>query len=141
MKKKKVLVFGVFDGLHPGHHYFLQSASLLGEELIVVVARDSSVGTLKKKSSANKEDERLTKIKELACVSEAVLGDKQLGSYGVLKTYQPDLICLGYDQQILGGDLVDKMKEGKVPQISITYLEAHQPGEFHSSMLSDLDLS
>ena len=114
---KKVLVFGVFDGLHSGHHYFLKAAKDLGDFLLVVVARDSSVSTLKNKQPIQNESDRLRKVGELDYVEESVLGDEALGSYEVLKTHQPDQICLGYDQDLLERDLKERMAQGLLPQI------------------------
>ncbi len=37
---KKVMAFGSFDFLHPGHVHYLTRASKLGSYLIVVVARE-----------------------------------------------------------------------------------------------------
>lgn len=132
---KKVMVFGVFDRLHPGHHYFLETASNLGDSLIVVVARDSSVSALKNKQAVETEDERLQKVGELAYVTNSVLGDEILGTYEVIKTHQPDLICLGYDQYALGADLRGKVREGFLPNVEIISLEGHQSDAFHSSLL------
>jgi len=44
----KVMAQGTFDILHPGHlHYFNESAEK-GEELVVVISRDSRVSDRKK---------------------------------------------------------------------------------------------
>ena len=139
--KKKVMVFGVFDRLHPGHHYFLQTASKLGESLIAVVARDSSVSALKNKKAIETEDERLRKVGELPYVSSSVLGDEILGIYEVIKTHQPYLICLGYDQHALGADLRQKVRDGLLSGLEIISLEGYQPEEFHSSLISGADVT
>ena len=39
----RVLATGTFDLLHPGHVYFLTQARAMGDELFVIVARDSNV--------------------------------------------------------------------------------------------------
>ncbi|MEK7093813.1 MAG: adenylyltransferase/cytidyltransferase family protein [Patescibacteria group bacterium] len=141
MMKKKVLVFGVFDGLHPGHHHFLKAAKDFGDSIIVVVARDSSVSTLKNKQAIQSESDRLRKVGELDYVEESVLGDETLGSYEVLKTYQPDQICLGYDQDLLEKDLKERMSQGLLPQIETMRINAYRPEEFHSSLISGADVS
>src|SRR5207245_1761445 len=43
----RVMATGVFDLLHPGHVYFLREARKLGDELWVVVARDSTARKFK----------------------------------------------------------------------------------------------
>ncbi len=95
---KTVLAFGTFDGLHPGHRVFLTRAALLGDRLIVGVARDQHVRTLKQKEPKRSEEERRAAVAELPCVTEAILSDEVLGSYEILKQVQPDLIAFGYDQ-------------------------------------------
>ena len=108
------MVFGVFDGLHEGHKHFLKKALEQGE-LIVVVARDLVVQQLKNKTPKISENERMAAVRNFlrpakpwrSGVPEAtvVLGDEVQGSYEVVKTHQPDMICLGYDQHRLDEDL------------------------------------
>ncbi|MGD1075360.1 MAG: adenylyltransferase/cytidyltransferase family protein, partial [Thermodesulfovibrionales bacterium] len=43
----RVVCAGTFDHLHPGHLNFLEQASALGNELIVIVARDETVKRIK----------------------------------------------------------------------------------------------
>ena len=129
------MVFGVFDRLHPGHLSFLKQAATFGEELIVVIARDSSVKELKNKIPSHNEKERLQAIKKNPLVSCAVLGDSKLGRYGVIKKYTPDLICLGYDQKLLEEDLKRRMEGDQLPTIHFVLLRSHKPKKFHSSLL------
>ena len=103
-KEKIVMVFGVFDGLHSGHRWFLREAAKHGNELIAVVARDETVRLLKKKNPMQNESERLRALGDIPEISRAVLGDAEMGSYKVLKKYQPDVICLGYDQHAFAED-------------------------------------
>ena len=133
---KKVMVFGVFDWLHPGHLSFLKQAAQYGDELIVVVARDSSVKKLKNKIPVHNEKERLLMIKKEPLVHLAVLGDSRLGSYDVIKKYKPDLICLGYDQKYLEKDLKQRMEEKKIPLVSLIVLDSYEPDRFHTKLLT-----
>ena len=67
-------------------------------------------------------------------VSTAVLGDEELSSYQVLEQLNPEVICLGYDQQELGEDLRRWMNQrGK--QIPIHCLQPYEPDKLHSSLL------
>jgi FAD synthetase len=96
-RKKRVVAFGVFDLLHPGHIAFLSAARALGDELIVVVSRDSRVKKEKGVAPVFDEKERLSMIAALAVVSRAVLGDPP-GRWGMLERLRPDIVALGHDQ-------------------------------------------
>lgn len=113
------MVFGVFDGLHVGHQFFLIEASALGE-IVVVVARDRTVSELKHKKSRHDQANRMAAVQNFMPDATVVLGDAQQGKYDVIKEHHPDMICLGHDQQALGEDV-----QKKFPDITITYLAKH----------------
>lgn len=94
---RRVVVFGVFDLLHPGHLYFLQQAKKHGTHLTVVVTRDTRVCAEKKHQPFFNERERLSMVGALKWVDRAILGDK-VGEWRVLKRLRPDIVCVGYDQ-------------------------------------------
>ena len=119
-----VMVFGVFDGLHDGHTYFLEQAKKRGD-LIIVVARNSVVHKLKNKTPKHTEQERIEAIKEFLPEAEVAQGDMEQGSYEVVKKHQPDMICLGYDQGTLGRDLRAKIADGTLPAITLVELPHH----------------
>ena len=86
---RTVLAFGTFDTFHPGHDYFLRQARSLGTRLVVAVARDEHVQTVKKKNPKRSEEERLKMISTLPYVDEAVLSDRTLGTYTIIIEQQP----------------------------------------------------
>lgn len=130
------MVFGVFDLLHHGHLSFLRQAKKIGEELIVVVARDSVVKWLKGKKPHFSERARMAHVKkELKNGVIVILGDRTHGAYSVIKEYKPDCICLGYDQQALASDLQSRMRRGLLPRIRLVRLRAHKPHQYHTSKL------
>lgn len=92
----KVMATGVFDILHPGHLYYLEEAKKLGDELVVVVACDSTVKRYKHEPITN-ETMRLSMVKALKPVDKAVLGYEG-DMYRIVKELKPDIIVLGYDQ-------------------------------------------
>ena len=92
----KVMASGTFDLLHLGHIYYLKEAKKLGDELVVVVATDSTVRKLKHEP-INPEKIRLNLIKELKVVDEAYLG-YETDIYEIVSEIKPDIIALGYDQ-------------------------------------------
>ena len=132
---KKVMVFGVFDLLHPGHLWFLRSAREQGSELIVVVARDSIVEQLKGKRPQQSQEERIRIVNSIPEVSRVLLGDAIQGSYKVIFAHQPDVICLGYDQHMLADDLAGKMQNGMLASMLLFRLDAYQSDIFHTSLL------
>lgn len=87
---------GTFDVLHPGHlHYFRKSAEL-GDELVVVIARDSRVND--RKNLVFSEEERREMVEALEVVDRAVLGTEG-DIYETVREIDPDVITLGYDQE------------------------------------------
>jgi FAD synthetase len=130
---RKVMVFGVFDGLHDGHRSFLEQAKELGDWLIAIVCHDHVVHELKKKQPDMPFEERLDHLKRVDHVDEAMAGDPELGSWSVLKKFHPEVIALGYDQQALKKDLELHMEEFPWGP-EIVMLEAYKPEEMHTSI-------
>ena len=87
---------GTFDILHMGHIYYLKESKKLGDELVVIVACDSTVRKLKHEPVTS-EKMRLQLIKELKIVDDAYLGGKD-DIYKIVEEIKPDIIALGYDQ-------------------------------------------
>ncbi|MCD4703503.1 MAG: FAD synthase [Methanosarcinaceae archaeon] len=92
----RVLATGTFDILHPGHVLFLSQARELGDELYVLVARDSMIKH--KPIPIIPEDQRLEMIRSLDVVDVAALGSEK-NIFEPLETIQPDIVALGYDQR------------------------------------------
>lgn len=92
----RILATGTFDLLHPGHIYFLTQARALGDELFVIVARNSNV-THKPKPIVP-EEQRLEMVNALGVVDKALLGSEK-DMFEPLKEIRPDIIALGYDQR------------------------------------------
>ena len=94
---KVVMVFGAFDGLHPGHLSFFKQAKKYGDFLIISVGTDRNVAKIKGKKPLFDQSERLELVRHCRLVDRAVIGEEK-DFYGHIKKYQPDVICLGYDQ-------------------------------------------
>ena len=92
----RVMATGVFDLLHPGHIYFLAEARKLGDELWVVVARDSTARKFKHEPITS-EASRVQLVAALKPVDRALLGHEG-NIYDILDEIRPDIIALGYDQ-------------------------------------------
>lgn len=95
--KRRVVAFGTFDLIHPGHIAFLQAARKMGGELVVVVTRDARVLQEKGRPPLFSEKERLRIVSALKDVDRAVLGDRP-GSWNILRRLAPQVLAVGHDQ-------------------------------------------
>jgi FAD synthetase len=92
----RVMATGVFDILHPGHVFFLEEARKLGDELVVVVARDRTARRLKQEPYVP-EVIRRRLVEALKPVDRAILGSPN-DIYQTVVDVRPDIIALGHDQ-------------------------------------------
>jgi len=126
---KKVMVFGTFDILHPGHLNFFNQAKKHGDYLVVVVARDVNVKKIKNRLPKNNEDERLGRVLASGVADEVILGHRS-DPYDCIVKINPDVICLGYDQNSFTGKLREFF-----PEIKTVRLEPYKPEIYKSSKL------
>ncbi|MDP3725021.1 MAG: hypothetical protein Q8R20_00950, partial [Nanoarchaeota archaeon] len=66
-------------------------------------------------------------------VDEVVEGDVEIGAWGVIGKYKPDVIALGYDQIILGDALREYIQKNGL-KVRVVVMEAHVPEKYHSSL-------
>jgi FAD synthetase len=133
-KPIRVVASGVFDILHLGHLSYLSSAAKLGDELVVIIARNVTVKR-RKGPPFNDEKTRQTIIDALSCVSKAVLGAVGVGDH--LKTIErlkPDIIALGYDQEIDPKQLQQRIEEETGLKIKVVRVPKFQ-GSFSKTQL------
>lgn len=135
--KRKVLVFGTFDPLHPGHEYFLGEAKQLGDELVVVVARDSYIRTVKNREPNLDEEMRKSEVEKLGFVDTAVLGKEWpvAERYGLLRELAFNIIALGYDQKPDNATVEQELAKIGRRDILVVRLKAYQPKRFKSSLV------
>ncbi len=107
----KVLATGTFDILHPGHILFLNKARELGDELYVIVARESMVRH--KPKPVIPEEQRLKMVNALKVVDNAVLGSEK-NMFEPVMEIRPDIIALGYDQTFDILKLENELRELKI---------------------------
>lgn len=130
---KRVAAFGTFDIFHPGHEFYLKQASMRGDQLHVVVARDDTVQHLKGRAPLNNQSNRLAAVENLSYVHKAYLG-KEDDKFALLGRIRPHVICLGYDQKTFGKDL-RKVLEEKGLKAEIEVLPSFMPQKHKSSKL------
>ncbi len=132
MKKTRVIVFGTFDLLHPGHLHLLKEAKEYGDYLVVVVARNNTVETVKGKNPLNDEETRVNNIIKLNIADKVRLGNLD-DQYKVIAEENPDVIALGYDQKVF----VDRLTEIIPDHTKIVRLAPYQPNKYKSSKLRE----
>lgn len=134
MQQKTVMVFGVFDLLHDGHRHFLSEARRLGSRLTVVLAEDSVVLNLKSKLPFHSLAARRKNLEAEKLADAVLAGDKEIGSWNIIRKNFPDVIALGYDQKELSKSLRNFLAENDY-RIPLTFIKPYEKGALHSSVL------
>ena len=129
------MVFGTFDGVHPGHVNFFEQAKEHGDYLIAVVARDKTVEKLKGKKPDYSEVERRMLVADNSNVDLAVLG-KYRDKFEIIADHQPDVLCLGYDQSYFVENIEPELKRLSLSP-EIVRLESFRPEIYKSSLLKN----
>lgn len=133
-QQSKIMAFGTFDIFHKGHKNFLEQAWRCGDYLIVVIARDKTVKEVKRQLPQNDENIRRQVVIENNLADEVILGSLK-NKYEVIRKYQPEVICLGYDQKIFTENLRKKLKKFDLDKTKIVKLKSYQPEKYKSSKL------
>jgi len=131
----KVLAFGSFDLLHPGHIFFLENAKKLGDYLIVCLTRDKIYQLQKKQPPIFNQYQRKKIIQSIKFVDEVILGDldiNKINSYNIIRKIKPDIVVLGYDQK-LNKNTFKKISKLLNKNIKIVHIKAYNNKKFSSS--------
>ena len=122
----KVLLFGTFDHLHPGHLFVFEQAKKRGN-VTVVIARDKTVERVKGALPDDLEDTRLQNVRIAFPEADVVLGhpDNYLEP---IRRVQPDLIVLWYDKK-----LQQHVSDADFP-CPVERLPAFEPEKYKSSL-------
>jgi len=134
-KFKRVMGFGTFDALHPGHLFYLNELKKLGDELVVVIARDINVANMKGKAPYHNENKRRQAIIDTEIANLVVLGDER-DFLKVIREYSPHILGFGYDQRVNLEDL-----KAEFPELELVRLKAHKPHTYKSSLIKRAALS
>jgi len=103
----RVVATGTFDLLHPGHLWYLSESAKLGDELVVIVARDENVRH--KPRPIIPEEQRAVMVGALRVVSRSILGDQE-DMFRPIEEIRPDIITLGFDQHFSEEKLRDALQ-------------------------------
>ncbi|MFN3384443.1 MAG: adenylyltransferase/cytidyltransferase family protein [Archaeoglobaceae archaeon] len=105
---RRVVATGTFDIIHPGHITFLREARKLGDELIVIVAREKNIRH--KPKPVIPEEQRRKVVEAIKFVDKAILGDEN-DIFKPIMELKPDVIVLGYDQHFSEDWLREELKK------------------------------
>jgi len=97
--RKKVLIFGKFDALHPGHIYLINQAQKLGR-VTAVLETDEAIRSLRGEAPCYQQAVRQ---KILLKYGIKIYLRYQQDYHAVLKDLSPDILLFGYDQDWLNG--------------------------------------
>lgn len=134
-KRKIVLASGTFDLLHLEHVKYLEEAKKTGgrnAELIVIVARDSTVEKRRGTKPIIPENQRRALVDSLKGVDEAILGYEEFDIEKVIEKIKPDVIALGYDRGDIEQTVRNYVKEKRL-KIKIVKIGKFGEDELNSS--------
>lgn len=131
--KKKVVCAGTFDHLHKGHIDFLRQAKALGDELIVIVARDETVKRIKGFLPTHDERTRRNNVEGTGIPDLVVLGNLDTDLFQILEEIEPDIIALGYDQRVSEDELIKRFPECKVLRLSSFHPEKYKSSLYRNN--------
>ena len=91
-------------------------------ELVVVVARDSSVTRFKENPPVFPEKHRVALVAGLKPVDHAVLGHEGPDKFAIIVELQPQILAIGYDQWVDIPRLKEELQRRSLETIEITRL-------------------
>lgn len=129
---EKIMLFGSFDGIHPGHEYLINRARDISPNIILIIAHDQVIIDIKKQNPIYNLTKRISHLQEKFADITIVAGDTQVGLWSAIKEYRPNTIMVGYDQHGLKRALESiKDKYGFI----IIKADPYHPEKYKSSLL------
>lgn len=131
--KFNVLTFWTFDLVHEWHNYFLNEAKKYSDKLITIVATDKNIEKFKWKKPLYNQKERIFQLKNLK-ISDEVIGWDEKNPLKWIGIYNPNIICLWYDQIWYSENLEKYINENNL-KINIIRLKPFKKNIFKSSII------
>ncbi len=130
---KKVLIFGSFDIIHPGHMFVIEQAKKFGQPF-VVLALDETISKIKGQAPLYSLAERQ---KQLESLGLTVYPGSAIDKYEGFRKINPDIILLGHDQDTFVPGLEEVIRLEK-HQTEIIRLPEFKRAQFQSNKLRKL---
>jgi FAD synthetase len=134
---KVVVTTGVFDLLHVGHLVTLEASRILGNLLLVIIARDVTVQNRKGRKPINSEEDRRKLIEALKPVDAAYLGHTS-DYLRIIHRMNPDLIVLGKDQKFEIDELRRQLDKRGLQDVEVVRLDQELEGMHSSNLIEKL---
>ena len=131
----KVLTFGTFDHLHPGHNSYLSQARKYGNQLISIVALDKTVEKIKWSAPDHNQHQRLEALQKLWLPDHIVVLWDPDNVYQCLHDRTPDVIFLWYDQHSFDEGILEYSRSHGLKEPIIIRGESYMPGVYKSSLM------
>jgi len=133
--KKKILVAGTFDILHPGHIFLINEAAKLGD-VYIVIATDKNRELYSGEAPIVPEQQRYEVMKSIKNVKDVKLGRHDNDTLRTVEEINPDIILLGPDQKFSAQKLQTALKMKGLKHIEVRRLENYyNKFKLHSSSL------
>ncbi len=127
---RRVMAQGTFDIVHPGHLHYLRESAGLGDELHVVISRDSRMES--RKDLFMDDESRREVVEALEMVDSARLGSK--GSiFDSVESIQPAIITIGYDQKFDLAQLSEELANAGYPEVEVERISEYTGNGVRSS--------
>ena len=123
-KRKKILIAGTFDLIHPGHIYLINEAAKLGN-VYIIVATDKNRKIYSGISPIIPQEQRLEVIRSIKNVKEARLGRSDNDTLKTVEEINPDIILLGPDQKYSIDLLLKGLKARNLNHIEVKRLQTY----------------
>ena len=133
-KKRIVFTFWTFDVFHKWHKYYLEQAKKYGEKVFTVIARDTSVESLKGKKPLMNQIQRKLWVEQVGIVDIVLLGDSK-DPLRWIKKYSPHVICLWYDQ-IWYSELLKQYMKDQCIHIDVVKIPSYKEKIYKSSIIN-----
>lgn len=130
-----MIAFGAFDPLHEGHQDFLRQAKALGDQLTVVVARDSAIRAIKGYEPFQPEEQRLAAVALLPTVDVARFGNETVHHYEIFDEVTFDVVALGYDQAPTDDEVRAALDIRGLQRVRIVRLAPFHPEKYKSTFI------
>lgn len=128
-----ILIFGSFDGLHPGHINLIDNSTKHATRVIVALAQDKSIQKHKGKMPLFPLAKRVLALKQQFPNITIEEGDQTQGEWSAIKKYNPKYIAVGYDQHKLRKALVHIQEQYN---FSIIDMNPYHPEKYKSSIIN-----